>query len=173
MRAARSALAPRVQMAAAVGVVLALALTAAPSTPGKLIDAEPVGKYRFSQREKCFLKKINDMRAHNGRTRLQRDKQLGYVARRHSLGMASKSAIFHDSDLGSTVTRWKRLGQNVGTGGGCKELFKAFKHSSGHRANILGAWRFMGVGTEKRKGRIYVMHIFQSRRNPGNVYKYP
>jgi hypothetical protein len=31
----------------------------------------------------------------------------------------------------------------------------------------------MGVGVEKRKGRIYVMHIFQSGRNPGNVYKYP
>jgi uncharacterized protein YkwD len=160
-------------MAATLGVVLALALTAVPSTPARVIDAEPVGKYRFSQREKCFLRKINDMRARSGRSRLSWDKQLGYVARRHSRGMASNGTIYHDGDLGSTVTRWKRLGQNVGTGGGCKSLFKAFKRSSGHRANILGSWRFMGVGSTKRNGRIYVMHIFQSRRNPGNVYKYP
>ena len=87
--------------------------------------------------------------------------------------MARNRTIFHDGDLGNTVTRWRRLGQNVGMGGGCKSLFKAFKSSSIHRSNILGAWRHMGVGMDRRGGRIYVMHIFHSRRNPGNVYHYP
>src|SRR5918996_926872 len=57
-------------------------------------------------------------------------------------------------------------------GGGCKSLFRAFKRSSGHRANILGTWKHVGVGLDRRGGNIFVMHIFQSKRNPGNVYNY-
>jgi hypothetical protein len=29
------------------------------------------------------------------------------------------------------------------------------------------------VGLDRRGGDIYVMHIFQARRNPGNIYHYP
>ncbi|MGH2749876.1 MAG: CAP domain-containing protein [Actinomycetota bacterium] len=173
MRVFRGALVPRVLPAAVLGVVAILVLSLVPSTPRSLTDAEPVAKYSFKKSERCFLRKINNMRHRNGKKRLERDKQLGYVARRHARSMASNGSIYHDGDLGSTVTRWKRLGQNVGRGGRCRGLFKAFKKSSGHRANILGSWRHMGVGTKKRNGNLFAMHVFQSRRNPGNVYHYP
>jgi uncharacterized protein YkwD len=165
---------PRVQGAMILGAVAVVMLSIMPATPkGSLSESEPIGKYSFTRGERCFLRKINNLRQRNGKRRLDPDKQLGYVARRHARGMASNRSIYHDGGLGGKVTRWRRLGQNVGRGGGCKRLFKAFKNSSGHRANILGRWKFMGVGLDRRGGDIYVMHVFQSRRNPGNVYHYP
>ena len=173
MRLLRGAFIPRALLAAVLGVVTVVALSV-PSPPvGSLGESEPIGNYRLSKAERCFLRKINDFRRSKGKRRLDLDKQLAYVARRHARGMARNNGIYHDGNLGSTVTRWRRLGQNVGTGGGCRELFRAFRNSSGHRANILGTWKHVGVGTEWRGGRVFVMHVFQSRRNPGNVYHYP
>ena len=173
MRPFRGATVPRVHLAVILGVAV-VTMSVLPSTPSpSLSGSEPIGKYSFSKSERCFMKKINSMRHRNGKRGLNRDKQLGYVARRHARGMAKNRSIYHDNNLGSTVTRWRRLGQNVGVGGGCKSLFKAFKNSSGHRRNILGPYRHMGVGVERRGGRIYVMHIFHYKRNPGNVYHYP
>ena len=174
MRPFRGAPVPRVQLAVILGTVALVTLSVLPSTPrASLSESEPVGGYSFTKGERCFLRKINGLRHRNGKRRLDADKQLGYVARRHARGMAKNRSIYHDGDLGRTVTRWRRLGQNVGVGGGCKSLFKAFKNSSGHRSNILGSWKHMGVGLDRRGGRIYVMHIFHSRRNPGNIYHYP
>ncbi|CAN5528103.1 hypothetical protein BH20ACT23_BH20ACT23_14150 [soil metagenome] len=174
MRLFRGAPVPRVQLAAVLGVVTIVTLSTLPSTPrDSLTESEPVRNYSFSKGERCFLKKINGLRHRKGKRRLDPDKQLGYVARRHARGMARNGSIYHDGDLGSTVTRWRRLGQNVGRGGGCKSLFRAFKNSGGHRANILGTWKHVGVGLDRRGGNIFVMHIFQSKRNPGNVYRYP
>ena len=130
-------------------------------------------RYSFNRLEKCMLKKINKRRARNGHRRLDWDRQLGYVARRHSRAMARNRTIFHDHNLGQEITRWRRLGQNVGMGGRCRSLFKAFWRSSSHRSNILGSWRFVGVGAERRRGRIYVHHVFEARRNPGNIYSRP
>jgi hypothetical protein len=31
----------------------------------------------------------------------------------------------------------------------------------------------MGFGTQKSGGRLYVQQLFESRRNPGNIYHYP
>ena len=174
MRPFRGAPVPRMQLAAVLGVVAIVVLSILPTTPrASLRESEPVKNYSFSKGERCFLKKINDLRHRMGKRRLDPDKQLGYVARRHARGMARNGSIYHDGDLGTTVTRWRRLGQNVGRGGGCKSVFRAFRNSSAHRANILGTWKHVGVGFDRRGGNIFVMHIFQSKRNPGNVYRYP
>jgi len=168
----RGALIPRVHASVIAFLVLALVLVAAPS--GQVLrEAEPVARYSFSKSERCFLKKINSMRRRHGKSALNWDKQLGYVARRHARSMASNGSIYHHPNLGRRVTRWNRLGENVGRGSSCKSLFKAFKRSSGHRSNLLGRWRHMGVGVEKRGGNVFVMHVFESRRNPGNTYHYP
>ena len=168
----RGALIPRVHLSVAAGLVLALVVVAAPSGR-ELHGVEPVGRYSFSRPERCFLKKINTMRKRHGRSALNWDKQLGYVARRHARRMAADGTIYHDGNLGQTVTHWKRLGDNVGRGSSCKGLFRAFKRSAGHRSNILGTWRHMGVGVKRRGGNVFVMHVFESRRNPGNRYNYP
>jgi hypothetical protein len=45
--------------------------------------------------------------------------------------------------------------------------------SSTHRHNILGRYRFMGIGVGNRNGRLYVQQLFESRANPGNIYHFP
>ncbi len=155
---------------AVVGILVATVLL----TPSGLTDASAnAPRYRFQKAEKCFMRKINRVRAQNGQRRLNWDKQLGYVARRHAKTMAGAGGVWHDQNLGRRVTRWQTLGQNTGAGGRCRKLFRSFMASAPHRANILGRWRFIGVGTRWDGGRLYVQQIFESRRNPGNVWSWP
>jgi uncharacterized protein YkwD len=137
------------------------------------VSAARRSRYSFHKAEKCMMRKINKRRANQGLKRLAWDRQLGYVARKHSRKMSNDRTIYHDSALGQKVTRWRRLGQNVGMGGGCHHLFKTFMRSSPHRHNIMGRWRHVGVGSATKGGTLYVMHVFESKRNPGNVYSYP
>lgn len=131
------------------------------------------GGYDFHRTERCFLRKINRARERHGMSKLDWDKQLGYVARKHARVMAGSGTIWHDAHLGTKVTRWRRIGDNVGKGPGCPRLFKAFMRSSGHRRNILGRWRFVGAGVNRNGNTVFVDTIFESRRNPNNVYSYP
>ena len=119
------------------------------------------------------MRKINKLRVRHGRTRLDWDKQVGYVARRHARSMASSRAVYHDGNIGQEITNWRSLAQNSGAGFGCRKIFWAFMKSSSHRSNILGHWRHIGVGAEWSRGRLYVQQVFQTRYNPGNVYRYP
>lgn len=130
-------------------------------------------RYRYRPAEKCFMRKFNQVRAEHGLRRLNWDKHLGYVARRHARVMANQGGVWHDQNLGRRVTRWRSLGQNTGMGGRCPNLFRGFFNSAPHRANILGGYRYVGVGTEWRGGRLYVQQIFESRKDPGNVWSWP
>ena len=170
MALARYALLTKLVAISLAGLLLALTGVLASPEPA---SAARRSRYTFHHAEKCMMRKINRRRANHGIRRLDWDRQLGYVARRHAKRMARNATIFHDQGLGYKVTRWHRLGQNVGTGQGCKDLFRTFLRSAPHRANILGSWRFVGVGSKRRNGRLYVMHVFESRRNPGNVYSFP
>ena len=88
--------------------------------------------------------------------------------------MAYKYTLFHSTSLGSLVTRWKTLGENVGYAGSVKKVHRAFMNSAGHRANILrSAYRHIGVGVVKKGGRIWATVVFESRRNPGTTLKMP
>jgi uncharacterized protein YkwD len=131
------------------------------------------GGFYFKRSERCLMEKINHARRNNGRGALNWDKQLGYVARMHANTMAAQRGVWHDYNVGQKVTRWVSLGQNTGRGGACKRIFKLFMHSSTHRANILGSWRFVAVGTQWSGGRLYVQQLFESRRDPGNVWSRP
>ncbi len=133
----------------------------------------PGGGYGFSRAERCLMRKINRIRRRHGRRALDRDQQIGYVARRHAYSMAARRNVFHDQSMGQTVTRWRRLGQNSGGGGRCPRIFRSFLRSPVHRATILGSWRHIGVGARWSGGRMYVQQIFESRRDPGNIYSYP
>ena len=129
--------------------------------------------WSFNDSEKCFMNKINRRRQRQGKRPFRVDKQLGYVARRHARSMARSGSMFHDHDIGSKVTRWRTLAQNSGKGGPCRKMFKMFWRSSAHRANMLGPYKFVGVGVERRKGNHYVQQVFESKRDPGNVWHKP
>ena len=154
--------------------LVAVFVVSALITPSGLNEASAGGpKYRYTKAEKCFMRRINRVRAQHGQRRLNWDKQLAYVARRHANTMANAGGVWHDQSLGRRITRWRSLGQNTGAGGRCRKLFGSFMDSAPHRANILGRWRFIGVGTQRKGNRLYVQQIFEWRRNPGNVWSWP
>lgn len=152
--------------------VFVVALTSLPFA-NIAAPADASGGYQFKRSERCLMRRVNTIRQRHGLRRFERDKQLAYVARQHAVTMASNGGLYHDPNVNWKVTRWKRLGQNTGRGRTCKSLVRAFMRSSSHRAHILGQYRFMGFGTQKRGGRVYVQQLFESRLNPGNVYHYP
>lgn len=158
----------------AVLITFVVAIASSPSVDISR-SAETLGAsgYRFKNAERCLMRKINNIRGSHGLNRLRPDKQLAYVARRHANAIASSRYVFHDGSVGSKVTRWNRLAQNTGRGASCRSLTRAFMRSSKHRVNILGTFRFMGLGTQKVGDNIYVQQLFESRRDPGNIYQYP
>jgi len=119
------------------------------------------------------MRRINRARSRYGLRRLDRDKQLGYVARRHARSIARSRSVYHDDGVGWKVTRWRRIAQNTGRGAHCRSLARAFFNSSSHRHNILGPYRHFGVGTKWAGGQLYAQELFESRRDPGNIYHYP
>lgn len=162
-------------------VVLSVAMLVSSAQPAGSMtvseDPDPLltrsGGYGFSSTEVCFMKKINRTRQSNGLNPLRWDKQMGYVARRHARQMASDRAVYHDANMGNEITHWRRLGQNTGAGRNCRSLFRSFMRSPSHRANILGSWRYLGVGVEQGGGKVFVQQIFENRRDPGNIYHWP
>ncbi len=146
---------------------------AAVEPDGEHLSPDLGGRWGFNKQERCMMNKVNKVRRNNGKSALRADKQVGYVARRHARSMASSYSVFHDHNMGEEITNWKSLAQNSGAAGSCKRAFWAFMRSSSHRSNILGTWRHMGVGVDKRNGRVFVQQIFERRRDPGNVYRYP
>ena len=155
-----------------VSLVLVVSVSPAggQSTPGKAVGG---GGWGFNNAEECLMHKINKARARHGLRRLDWDRQVGDVARRHARSMAANYSVFHDYDMDREITHWKKLGQNSGAGDNCKSLFWAFMKSSSHRSNIFGTWKHMGVGVEKRSGRLFSQMVFEWRYDPGNVYRYP
>jgi uncharacterized protein YkwD len=157
-----------------LSVTVSLALGLILLTPAAAPGAKPRRGFSFHEVERCFMRRINYHRRARGLDALDWDKQLAFVARRHARKMARRrGGIWHDRGLGSKVTDWRILGQNTGRGLRCKSLARMFWGSSRHRANILGPWRYIGVGVRRVSGDLYVQQVFESRSNPGNIYEFP
>ena len=94
--------------------------------------------------------------------------ELNELAEKHSKNMASgKVAFGHDGFQVRTEKVRKKLNdalvaENVAYGQfGGKEVVEQWKKSSGHRANILGKYKYIGIGIAKSKnGMIYFTQIF-------------
>jgi hypothetical protein len=75
-------------------------------------------------------------------------------------------AIFHSSSaqLGAAGgSGWDKMGENVGKGQSPSSLHQAFMNSPGHKANILGDYNYVGVGTGSKDGYLYVTVIFMKK----------
>jgi uncharacterized protein YkwD len=114
-----------------------------------------------------MARKINRARTSRGLGRVRLDRHISRVARVHNNAMIQARSLFHTANLGRKVTRWTRLGENVGYGATVKSLHRAFMRSSGHRANILGRFRYIGVATRRAGGRLWTTIVFEHYRNPG------
>lgn len=78
--------------------------------------------------------------------------------------MARSGRLAHTTNLGSRVSGWKRLGENVGRGPNLRDIETAFMASPSHRENIVDpGFTQLGVGvTWDGKEYFYVAVIFRT-----------
>lgn len=116
--------------------------------------------------EQGFLSAINSTRASNGLGSLKMDAGLQSHARKHTSDMISAGNIYHSTSgelQAAAGSGWSKLGENVGRGGTVSSLHQAFMNSSGHRANILGDYNYVGIGTDTSDGVLYVTVVFMKK----------
>jgi hypothetical protein len=81
--------------------------------------------------------------------------------------MIAADEIYHSSsgELQSAAgSGWEKLGENVGRGGSVSSLHQAFLDSPGHKANILGDYNYVGIGTNTSdNGVLYVTVVFMKK----------
>lgn len=77
--------------------------------------------------------------------------------------MARSGALAHTTNLGSKVSGWRKLGENVGRGPNLRDIETAFMASPSHRENILDPdFTQFGVGvTWDGKQYFYVAVVFR------------
>lgn len=114
------------------------------------------------------LNYTNQFRRSNGLPALLMQNELNKIALKHSQDMASGRRDFGHGGFDKREKEIERnfeckavaenvaFGQNSGM-----EVVSAWKNSKGHRHNMLGNYRLIGVGTARdREGRIYFTEIF-------------
>jgi uncharacterized protein YkwD len=108
----------------------------------------------------------NGHRTDAGLAWLDYDAAASNVARAWAQHMADTRVLAHNPNLVSQVnaqvtSAWTRLGENVGVGPSMQALDTAFMNSAPHRANILGDYNRMGVGSARDvSGQVWVSVIF-------------
>jgi uncharacterized protein YkwD len=160
----------------AFGLVAGLLMATVPASGVASASRTSWNCYDYKDAEKAFAKKMNLARSSRDQGKMQLDKQLSKVARRHAYSMANEKDLFHSNmtRLGKRVTRWRTLGENVGMGGSVGSLHEAFMASPGHKANILyGGFEHMGVGTVQKNGTLYVTVVFEGANDPGTTLSPP
>ena len=114
-----------------------------------------------SSDESSMVAKINAERTAAGLNTLQVHSDLTAGARAWTAVMISDGAISHNPNLAGVTTGWSSLGENVGVGPNVDRLHTAFMNSSGHRANILGNFNYIGVGADRAPdGNLYITVVF-------------
>lgn len=121
--------------------------------------------------ENEFLSAINSSRSASGLAPLAMSGSLQTYARSHSSVMASGScpdgaSICHSTGAqlaAAAGSGYTKLGENVGRGPSVSALHTAFMGSSGHKANILGDYNYVGIGTTTQDGHIYVTAVFMKK----------
>jgi uncharacterized protein YkwD len=138
--------------------ILALftSLTSFSPTPGKgLVDD--------------VLSYTNQFRKSKGLSALTINADLNAIAETHSVNMAKGRVSFgHDGfnnryeQARKKIKDFSGFAENVAYGFNTgKEVVEMWKKSSGHRRNILGRYKYIGIGTAKdRQGRIYYTEVF-------------
>ena len=86
------------------------------------------------------------------------------VARAWSGAMAAGGVLKHNPNFAPQLAQhfpnYRRLGENVGVGGGVTSLHSAFMNSTAHRNNVLGDFAYIGVGVRWVNSRLWVTMNF-------------
>ncbi|HEX7847597.1 MAG TPA: CAP domain-containing protein [Chitinophagaceae bacterium] len=110
----------------------------------------------------------NQFRKQKGKPALVMKESLNTLARKHSENMASgRVSVGHSGfeqrhnqvkKIYSSCTMAENVAWGVSTG---KDVVKMWQNSSGHRVNLLGNYKYIGIGTASdKRGRIYYTQIF-------------
>ena len=120
--------------------------------------------------EDRFVDKINAERRKAGLNPLAESTHLTGIARNWSKRMAGSDKLAHNPSRSAQVTvRWSRLGENVGVYGAkgastsqlVDRLHRSLMKSAGHRKNILGKYKHVGIGVVVAKdGTMWVTQNF-------------
>lgn len=87
---------------------------------------------------------------------------LAEVAARHAAAMADRGSIHHNEALGTAVSGWEVVGENVGVGPDVETLHQAFLDSPAHRTNVLdGRYTEVGIGIVRSGGHLWVVEVFR------------
>jgi hypothetical protein len=121
----------------------------------------------FAGPEGTLVSKINSSRSSAGLAPLETYWDLTDDARAHSSRMMDKGSIYHNPALGSVTGVWQKLGENVGMGVDLAGMHSAFMNSSGHRANILGDYNYVGVGVKTDSDGVHWVTVVFMKADPG------
>jgi hypothetical protein len=97
---------------------------------------------------------------------LATDGQLINVARGWSAQMAGAGGLSHNPSLGSQVSNWRTLGENVGTGSDVATIEAALEASPHHFENMVDpAFNYVGIGVVEAGGAIWVTEDFKQAKS--------
>ncbi len=136
--------------------------------PVQTIPAKPD---TVSQIEAYVLADTNAFRAQNGLAALTADAQVALIARTHSADMLANNYFEHSDRTGcnpgcrltNAGYRWNSYGENIHWMSGYKlnaadsaqKIVNDWINSPGHRANMLGAFTYAGVGIAINGDTVY------------------
>jgi uncharacterized protein YkwD len=148
--------------------LFALLLVVAALSAGCFAGSGQAGQATGLNRELFEL--VNADRAANGLPGFQWDAQLGGLAQEWSQEMAS-SGSFRHRNLNEVINRpeyasYRRVGENILVGNcgmSAAEVERAWMNSPGHKANIVGNYNTVGIGTVCRDGRLWATQNFGLR----------
>ncbi len=112
-----------------------------------------------------MLALTNQSRRAHGTQALRMDHRVSHKVKDHSRKMARSEALFHTANVprylrGRNYNWW---GENVGYTyqSDLGSLQRAFMNSRSHRKNVLNdAYDRVGIGVERRDGRVWVTLVF-------------
>ena len=115
------------------------------------------------------LKYTNKFRKSKHLPALEMREDLNEIARKHSENMAKGKLKFgHDgfsarqAQVQKIIQPFSEMAENVAYGATTgKEVVEMWKNSPGHRENMLGDYKYIGIGTDRdARGTIYFTAIF-------------
>jgi uncharacterized protein YkwD len=115
------------------------------------------------------LNYTNQFRRSKGLPSLVVNEDMNAIARRHSEDMAKGRVRFghggfaqREKQARKKIKSLRAFGENVAFGARSgKDAVSMWKNSRTHRLNMLGRFKYIGIGTAKdRHGRIYYTQIF-------------
>jgi hypothetical protein len=121
-----------------------------------------------------FTSRTNSERTSRGIRAYAVRGDLASVAARQAARMAAARSLYHNPRLGSEVSGWSSVGENVGRGSSVSAIHSALMDSAPHRANILStSFTEVGIGTARSSdGELYVSEVFR-RPNGTPTYTPP